>query len=254
MSGLVFISLRSGSFGNSYVVSDGETTILIDAGAPKKLVAANTVEMGLPPPRALFITHEHHDHTKSLAPIARHFAPKIFATPGTIFALGRKLETVGSAVVPIDAGTQVAVGKFAVSSILISHDAAQPVAFRIDHTGGESAAILSDMGDFGAGITDFACGAGLVLIEANYDPQLLRNSWYPEYLKRRIASRRGHLSNYQCARLAGRLIDSGTKLVVLGHISENNNTPDLALNTVRAHIDFPHLATADRYNPRIFSL
>ncbi len=254
MSGLVFISLRSGSFGNTYVVSDGETTILIDAGAPKKFVVANTVELGLPPPSALFITHEHHDHTKSLAPIARQFAPKILATPGTIFALSAKLETVNSPVVPIEVGAEIAVGKFAVSSVQILHDAAQPVAFRIDHIGGDSAAILADMGDFDAEITDFARGARLILVEANYDPQLLQNSWYPEHLKRRIASRRGHLSNHQCAQLVGELLHSNTRLVVLGHISENNNTPDLALNTVRAHTDFPSIATADRYNPRIFFL
>ena len=253
MGTLFFISVRSGSFGNGYLVSDGETTLLIDAGIPKKLLFFAAENARIPLPTALFLSHEHSDHTKTLSTLLNSLQVQVYSTRGTWEAISPKLTPLVDEPGIIRSGEEIAVQKFGVSAFRTKHDAAEPVAYHIRHSSGKSVAIVTDLGTFDRDILNFVSDANILLIEANYDPTLLKKSSYPGLLKARIAGDYGHLSNHQCARFLAEFVHPELEHIILGHLSENNNSPLLALMTVLTEIDFPEISVAHRYKPTFFS-
>ena len=219
--------LGSGSKGNSYWVETSKTAILVDAGFSCKQLLGRIRDIGrdIHDVEHIFITHEHRDHTQSLAVLLKKYKPTLWATGGTL----RKLRTSlpeGTSVRRVNGAMENA-GDLVVQPIPVSHDAADPVAYRFDAPGG-SAAIMTDLGHWNDTVAKTLGSPDLFICEANHDPVMLEHGPYPWYLKQRISSPRGHLDNFDGAELARRMVDAGTSQVMLAHLSEINNEPNLA--------------------------
>jgi len=248
MDRIFVISLRSGSYGNGYIISDSKTTLLFDAGIPRKLVWWAMDEYEIPAPDKLFISHEHSDHVKTLGIINRAFSPQIYATKGTLKALHYDIRD--AKINTTEPFSETDSGSFGVRLIPKPHDAAEPVFFMIEHKSGHKIAIVTDIGHPAQKVLDEIETPDVLIVEANYEPKMLRDSNYPEYLKKRVAGDDGHLSNRQCIEFLQKLPHNKLKKVMLGHLSENNNQPEVAFNQIRPILpSYIELLVASRYEP-----
>lgn len=228
---LYFCPLFSGSSGNALFFQYEGTRILIDAGKPGRAIEEALRGIGAAPETlsALLITHEHSDHILGAGVLARRFHLPVYATAETWKAMGEKIGKVPRELRhEFFAGQDFMLGDMGVSPFSIPHDAADPVGYRV--WGGEiSAAVATDLGHFSRDVYERIRGSDLVLLESNHDPELLRaNPHYSPALKSRILGERGHLSNEACGKALLSLIAGGTRHVILGHLSGENNTPVLA--------------------------
>ena len=225
-------SLASGSSGNATLIRTGTTTLLVDAGLGPRILAATLRQYGTDPSAldAVAITHEHIDHVRGLTPLIRAGIP-IIATAGT--AEGLDLDR--GVHQPIRSAATTEVGDLALTSMRVSHDAREPVAYLIEHPDA-TVLLLTDLGRFDAAYEPALAAADLIIIESNHDEAMLRRGPYPPHLKRRVASDLGHLSNDSAGTaLAKALRDRPTVPTIwLGHLSETNNRPDLAVTTTVA--------------------
>lgn len=253
-------SIASGSSGNCIYVGSEQTHLIIDAGISGKRIEEGLNELGLKTAECsgILITHEHSDHIGGLGVVARKCGIPIYATPGTIEAilhtksLGRLDESLFR---PIHADEEFRIGDVTVHPIAISHDAAEPVAYRLGQPG-RAIGVITDLGKYDQYIMERLQGLSLLLLEANHDIHMLQVGNYPYYLKQRILGDRGHLSNELSGQLLGQLLHDGFKTVLLGHLSKENNYEKLAYETVRLEVamgdnpyrgdDFPiHVAKRD---------
>ena len=249
---LTVLPIASGSNGNAMFIASGETRLLIDVGVSLLKLEQALADLGqsLRDLHAVFITHEHHDHVSSLGPFHRRYPDvPIFATMGT----GSGWRTGQSAVSyeSIRGGCEVRVGDLVVLPFRTSHDAAEPVGFRVSR-GATSIALATDLGEGTPEVKDALSGCRLLVLEANHDGDMLRDGPYPPYLKRRIRSRFGHLSNHQSRRLLQSVVGPELKHVVLAHLSAANNTRERAVEEVeRCLVSWPNigLSTASRRSP-----
>lgn len=233
-------SIASGSSGNCVYAGSDTTHLLIDAGISGRRIEQGLNALGLTGRDidGILITHEHADHISALGVLARKYGVPIYATPGTREAvraaasLGEIDEALFCDVFP---DQTFRIKDISVYPIRISHDAAQPVAYRLESER-RSVAVMTDLGAY----TDYtvACLQGLdaLLLEANHDIHMLQAGPYPYYLKQRILGERGHLSNESCGRLLSRLLHDGLKAVLLGHLSKENNLEELAYEAVRVEV------------------
>ncbi|MDI3341033.1 MAG: MBL fold metallo-hydrolase [Sphaerobacter sp.] len=223
-------SFGSGSSGNALLIQSGGTNVLIDAGLAVRRLRAGLAAAGVPDGGldALLLSHEHHDHVSAVPSLIRYHHGPIFATRGTMRALEvarpDRWETLA-------AERPCRIGTLEITPIAVPHDAAEPVGFFIDD-GSIRVAIFTDLGSPAALLRDAVARAHLVVLEANYDLELLERGPYPAYLKRRIRSGHGHLSNDECGELLTQSLTSVTVDIWLAHLSENNNRPALAEQTV----------------------
>ncbi len=229
---ITFGTLFSGSSGNATYIEVDDEAILIDCGMSGKQIFASMDSVGLCPSkiRAILITHEHSDHIKGAGVLSRKLDIPIYATRGT---------WEGMFIGDIAPKNQVLIGRdesfffnrMELMPIPIPHDANDPVAYRL-FAGGHSVAVATDLGHFSSAMLDALSGSDVVLLESNHDPDMLQdNAHYPVSLKRRILGNKGHLSNESGAKAALRLLERGTKHLLLGHLSGENNTPELAYKT-----------------------
>lgn len=227
----------SGSGGNCLLVSDGNTNILIDAGISARRVENALAMAGLAADDigGVFVTHEHSDHVKGLPQLVKKHGTPIFA-PRTVAArmLGA-MPALEESVSIIPVGESFPFGNIVISAFHTMHDTDESVGYVIEGDG--SFGIATDTGCINEEITSALAGVGTVVIESNHDVQMLRDGPYPVYLKKRILSDNGHLSNDDCARFARRLAESGTRQIILGHLSRENNRPAIALETVGAALE-----------------
>jgi len=221
--------LASGSGGNATLVSAGGSRILVDAGVSKGVIesrmrSALGASVGV---HGLVLTHPHGDHVGKAKEVARHFDCPIWMTEATSrrLRLGRLPTRVFGFNTPFD------IGNIRVEPMPVPHDAPN-VALVFDHRG-TRAGLVTDLGHVPRKLAAHLARCQLVLLEANHDPAMLADGPYPDFLKKRVASRVGHLSNQQAAHLAARL-GRETREIVLMHLSEKNNAPMLALAQVRA--------------------
>ena len=218
----------SGSSGNCLLVSDGVTHILLDAGISMRRIEASLRQTGLSLSdiSGVLITHEHSDHVSALGMITKHYAVPIYA-PRTVAArlIGSKPE-IEPCLRVIETGLFFGIGTLKVRAFHTPHDTDESVGYRVEGNG--VFALATDMGHVTDEVFENLSGADAVLVESNHDVEMLSYGPYPVYLKRRILSMRGHLSNECCAELVQRLAKTGVKKVILGHLSRENNTPEKA--------------------------
>lgn len=228
------VALASGSTGNSTLLQWAGGSLLIDAGISARRVRTMLRAEGteLSDLTAILVTHDHSDHISGLPVLLRQCACPVFALPGTskmLRAILREHESRFLAA-PTDG--------FAVSDALVTpiptmHDSSESCGWRIQTPEG-AFGLCTDLGVVTEDVVEGLCGADLALIESNHDVNMLLRGPYPPYLKRRIRSEFGHLSNEDAADLAVTLCANGTRGLILGHISRHNNTPAMALQTVSA--------------------
>ena len=233
---MYFCPLYSGSSGNCLFVQYGSTRLLIDAGKSGKTVADALTRIGADPGTisGLLITHEHSDHILGAGILARKYGIPVYATSETWRAMEEKIGKVPTGLQrEICAESEFWLGDIGVSPFSIPHDAADPVGYRL-YGGRISISTATDLGCFTENVYSHIRGSDMVLLESNHDPDMLkRNPHYNAALKRRILGNLGHLSNEACADALVRLIRGGTRNVLLGHLSGENNTPELAMDVNR---------------------
>lgn len=231
----VLASLYSGSRGNCAAAVCGREAVLIDAGKSLRAIqkGLSGLDISLSDIRAVFITHEHCDHTAALAALAEKTDIPIYAAPACADELSRTTGIDSGRITVTQAGGQVSAGPFSVTSFRTPHDSACSVGYRVE-CGGHTAALATDMGYVSREVAQALCGVGSMILESNHDIGMLENGSYPKYLKERILSRFGHLSNADCAQFSAYLEQNGTQHILLGHISDENNTRELAYECTAA--------------------
>lgn len=232
---MILAPLFSGSSGNCIYVGNEECAVLVDAGVSASAILNEMDKAGLSREsvKALLITHEHTDHIGGAGPLARKLNVPVYATEGTFAGCGKRLGKMDpSRLITVSAGGDFYVDKLNVTVFPTSHDCIDPCGYAFS-LGGMRAAICTDTGCVKPEILEAIKGSDVALVESNYNPEMLLAGPYPYELKKRILGRRGHLSNEDAGNLAVRLYESGTRTVVLGHLSKENNFPELALETTR---------------------
>lgn len=235
-----FCSIASGSSGNCIFVGTDHTSVLIDAGISGKKVVAGLNEIGRKPEEldGILITHEHSDHIKGLGVLARKYGIPIYSAPGTIRTMMDQ-QTLGkvdpSLFCEVHSDEHFCIGDLGILPFRVSHDAAEPVAYRFCY-GEKSVAVATDLGYYDDYIVNHLKNLDAVLIESNHDINMLQVGSYPYYLKRRILGEKGHLSNENAGRLLGEILNDRMKAVFLGHLSKENNYEALAMATVCTEI------------------
>ena len=236
-----FVSIASGSSGNCIYAGTDTTHILVDAGISARRIEKGLSEVGLKATElsAICITHEHSDHIKGLGVLARKYEVPIYGTEGTLREIS-KTKSLGEypeeLLHPVLPDVDFSVGDMTVQPFHIDHDAADPVAYRI-HSGTKSIAVATDLGHYNQYTIDHLLDLDAVLLESNHDIRMLETGPYPYYLKRRILGDFGHLSNENAGRLLNCILNDRLKYILLGHLSKENNMPELAYETVRLEVD-----------------
>lgn len=227
--------LYSSSKGNATFIGNGDSGILVDAGVNCKRLAFGLNQVGLTPEsvKGIFITHDHTDHISGLNVFTKHYDIPVYAQKRTLeklFSLGvinssRAFEVSDKTVEIDELGMQI-------SAFDTPHDTEQSCGYKIHTYDNKNIAVCTDLGYVTQEVEDGVNGCDLVLLEANYDLDMLKNGSYPYTLKQRIMSNFGHLCNSDSARFIKQLLQNGTTRVILGHLSQENNTPQVAENTV----------------------
>ena len=229
-----FCSLFSGSSGNCTFIESGGTGVLIDAGVSAKAIgkALEDIGSGFEKIAAVFVTHEHSDHIKGLPLLANRLKIPIFANAGTIEGILHECKTIcESSLFELPTGASVDIANMNICSFETSHDSRESVGYRIHTSDGRRIAVATDLGFISDTVLFGITHCELIMIESNHDIDMLKNGSYPYFLKQRILSQRGHLSNDDCAATLIKLMEGGTKHFVLAHLSKDNNLPELALST-----------------------
>lgn len=230
-----FCPLFSGSSGNALYMGAGGTRILIDAGLSGRTVSDALNSIGVLPETlsGILVTHEHSDHVKGVGILSRKYHLPIYANARTWAAMEKQVGAVAPSLRrEFETGESFFIGDLSVMPFPIPHDAADPVGYRV-YFGACSAATATDMGYFSKTALDALSGVDILVLESNHDIDMLReNERYTAALKSRILGRHGHLSNEACAEALWLLYRTGVRHAVLGHLSHENNTPELAMRTV----------------------
>lgn len=236
--------LFSGSRGNCTYISDGETSILVDAGGNLKRIRESLESLGdsLDNIKGIFVTHEHNDHINALYTITKKYDVRIYTTVETARAFctptnSRDMDTcrrVAGCVMTVRPNKTYEIGTIAVSTFPTPHDTLGSLGFVFYSTKDKkSIGYATDIGHVTDQLKQAFSGLKNIVIESNHDIEMLRTGPYPEYLKSRILSENGHLSNLSCAEFVRELAEKGGVSFTLAHLSEENNMPSLALETVR---------------------
>ena len=226
-----FYPLFSSSKGNSVYIGGRESGILIDAGVSctrlTAALAANDIPMSAV--KALFITHNHSDHISGVKNLTKKYPISVFAEAGTLDYLFENgcIYTDGQ-----DMKGVVTAAGMEISCFHTPHDAPESCGYRIKTPDGRICSVCTDLGYVTETVLENLTGSDLVYIESNYDENMLKMGSYPAYLKARIRSKRGHLSNSDCGQLAASLVKNGTTRLILGHLSQENNRPETAEQAV----------------------
>lgn len=233
--------IASGSSGNSIYIGSERTHLLIDAGISKKRIEEGLKTTGLKGGDidAILITHEHADHIQGLGVFVRKYPVPIYGTAATLkqIQLNTSLGYIPPELfVEITPERDFVLGDINVSSMRISHDAADPVAYSFSK-GDKRMAVATDMGQYDDYVVEHLKDMDVLLLEANHDIRMLQVGPYPYQLKQRILSERGHLSNETAGRLLSDIACDRLRTIILGHLSKENNLPELAYETVRLEIE-----------------
>lgn len=231
-----YYSIASGSKGNCGLFMAGSTVVLIDVGVSLRKIthALALIGLGLDRVSGVLITHEHIDHVRGLPQLARKCDAPIYASALTAQALEIKEPALRARLSVFDA--PFALHELTVAPFDTPHDAAGSVGFVLDYQG-RRFGFATDLGFVPGEIVRALAGCDAVVLESNHDPHMLQAGPYPYPLKQRVSGPRGHLSNPDCAVCAAELVQSGAKTLILAHLSEQNNMPELALQQTRLALE-----------------
>ena len=252
-----FCSLYSGSSGNSLYVESNKTKLLVDCGesAKKIITSLADIDVDIEKIDAILVTHEHIDHVKSLGTLSKKYDIPIYTNIETLNAMPEQANKIKNENIHLfDFSKDFEIGDLQIHPFSIPHDAANPCAFNIFYNN-KKMSIATDIGHITPEIIKNLEKSSFMLLESNYDPNILKCSSYPYHLKERISGPLGHLSNNVAGQTISHLIDSGLKNVMLGHLSRENNFPELAYKTVMEEVienNYPEkaikLSVATRFN------
>ncbi len=227
----MIFSLLSGSSGNSTLIVEGSTMILLDCGASGKKISQAVEALGFncADINALLITHEHSDHVSGAGILSRRFDIPIYATEETFDAMsvGPIKDTNINTITP---GKEFSIGDVGVNSFGVSHDAKKPVGYYFSLSDGKFSS-LTDTGVITQDIYDCVKDSKYMILESNHDVDMLQFGGYPYPLKQRILGKTGHLSNNIAAAMSAQMMENGAERIMLGHLSNENNTPEIAYKT-----------------------
>lgn len=236
-----FLSFGSGSCGNCYYISNGNTSVLIDAGVGIRRMKRHFKEYGLKfsSLKAILVTHDHTDHIKAVGHLSNEFNIPVYTTEKIHDGIRRNYHTTKkiepSCVKIIEVGQDFSIDDLRISTFEIPHDASENIGYSID-LGQDTFTLMTDIGCPTDDIKKFISQSGYLVIEANYDAEMLKNGKYPKPLQDRIRGGFGHLCNTQTAETLGECFHENLKRVWLCHLSEENNHPELARKTVEYHL------------------
>jgi len=255
---LNFCSLYSGSSGNCLFVETAKTKILVDCGTSLKKVqeGLENIERKIEEIDAIIVTHEHSDHVQSLGNASKKFNIPVYTNYETLEAMPKQKEKISQENQKLfEIGKEFKIGDLAINPFSIPHDAANPCGFNI-YNNRAKLTVATDLGHIDNTLISNMKGSSFVLLEANYDPEILKCSRYPFHLKQRISGPLGHLSNSTAGKTISELSKTDLKEVMLGHLSKENNFPELAYQTVieelqenNVDLNELRLSVASRYNP-----
>ncbi len=231
--------LFSGSSGNAVLVESKEHALLVDAGVSgKKIISAlSEKRKTISSISAILITHEHIDHIQSAGSLSRKYHIPIFANAKTWEAMQPVIGDIPLSLCrKIAPGENFSIGDIEARSFSIPHDAAAPVGYNF-FVGKQKLTVATDIGEMSEKLFLSLSGSEEILLESNYDVVMLQKGAYPPALKRRIIGSNGHLSNKEAAAVCARLASLGTKRIILGHLSRENNTPHLAFEIAKHYIE-----------------
>ena len=237
---MIFCPLYSGSSGNSIFISSGTSKILIDAGLPGKKIdeAITSINQNASELNGIFVTHEHSDHIKGVGILSRKYDIPIYANEKTWSAMEKSLGKIKEHNIKImERRSTETVGDIQIKSFAIPHDAICPVGYTVTN-GNSKVSVATDIGVFTDEIHNNIKDSDAILLESNHDIGMVKFGPYPYVLKQRILSEVGHLSNDACGEAIVNLVKSGIgKRIILGHLSNTNNNPHLAYQTVLSIIE-----------------
>ena len=255
---LKFCSLYSGSSGNCLFVSTNNTKVLIDCGTSCKKICEGlaSIDSSIEDIDAILVTHEHSDHIQSLGMVSKKFDIPVYANLETWNAMEKQKEKISSENIKLfENDKNFLLNDLTIVPFSTPHDAANPCGFSI-HNGKKRLSIATDLGYMDNKIFEELQSSSFVLLESNYEPELLDASRYPFHLKQRIKGPNGHLSNETAGKTIAELMKKDLKEVILGHLSKENNFPELAYKTVaeelmnnNTDINTIRLSVASRTNP-----
>ncbi len=234
MEQLKFCPLFSGSNGNSIFIAYKDTRLLIDCGCSFKRIKESLHSIGedISDLDAIFLTHSHTDHTSALPMMLKNLDLKVCGTKGTLIEVYPKICDYTDKIFQIDRHQSVGVLDLRMESFAVPHDACHTVGYNI-YAGDKTVSILTDVGHLADNLYTDVKGKDLVFLESNHDLNTLENCSYPFHLKQRIRGVEGHLSNENAGKFATHLVREGTKKIILGHLSGEANTTELAYETVK---------------------
>ena len=227
-------ALASGSSGNAIYIGSSSQEVLIDVGLSGKELKRRLkkIDRRVEDIDALFLTHEHSDHIKGAGVVARECQIPIYASQGTWVEAKEKLGKLNPEQKKIISTKELTVGNLGIKPFSIPHDACEPVGYSVVCEGVE-VAIATDMGEIDSGVKNKITDSDLVVLESNHDLEMLKIGPYPWSVKKRIMSSEGHLSNDEAADLAVELGQKGVRRILLAHLSQDNNIPELAFLTIK---------------------
>lgn len=236
-----FLCLGSGSSGNCYFLKTEETSILIDAGIPVRTLKKTLRDYGfsLEAVEGIFITHDHADHIKAVGNLANDMGKLIYATEKVHIGINNNYCTTSKVTEPsrryLYKGETTQIGDLRITPFEVSHDSSDCVGYTIEQ-GDLTFCLSTDVGEVTPAVAKAIEAANYLVLEANHDEEMLQHGPYPAYLKGRIRSSRGHLSNHQCASALITYASPKLKQVWLCHLSEENNHPELARKTIEGDL------------------
>ncbi|MGQ8335986.1 MBL fold metallo-hydrolase [Sunxiuqinia sp. A32] len=229
---LEICALASGSNGNCYYIGNDQSAVLVDVGLSARQIQLrmSSRKLSAEKVKAIFISHEHSDHCRGARVLSKRLRIPVFLTKKTYLAIrpAEKPELVRW----FEPGQEIEIGNIKVSTFLKKHDAVEACSFRLTY-GGKEIGVMTDIGEPCDRVIDHFSKCHAVFLESNYDDDMLQNGPYPYYLKRRVSSSVGHLSNVQALELVQNHAGEQLEMLLLSHLSGENNTPDKALESFK---------------------
>ena len=229
--------LYSSSRGNVAYVKCGSDEILIDAGVSARRIccALNDLGTSIENIKAIFVTHEHRDHINGLKIISKYYKIPVYAPFLSAKSISETQPETEPLINSFDDGDSIALSDMSINAVATSHDSLASVGFKID-LGRSCLGYATDIGHLSDSVQKMLTGCEYVVIESNHDIEMLEQGEYPYFLKKRILGSKGHLSNMDCAEFLPGLVRQGAKSIVLAHLSENNNRPQIAFGECRGRL------------------